>query len=283
MKQRVFIILSYAGILILAIMLIAGCGRRAVLVDLTAEERFRRGMNLYEDENYVRAIDEFRVVTRQFSGSEYADDAQYYIGMSYYNRGEFILAANAFETMVNTMSGSPYISEAQYKLAVSYYNLSPRFDLDQEYTYKAIDELQSFIDFFPTHELVPEAERKIRELHEKLARKQYNNARLYMRMRYYRAATRYFELVIERYHDTPFVELAYIGKTEALMERNIYDEAQETIQRFLRQYPNSDKRERARTLERRIAAALEDTEDGGNGEAAAGQTRDEISSDGERI
>ncbi len=283
MKQRVVLLFTMAGIFSLIILLIAGCGRREVTLDLTAEERFQRGMNQYQEENYVRAIDEFRIVTRQFSGSDYADDAQYYMAMSYFNRREYILAANEFETMVNTMSGSPLVADAQFKLALSYFNLSPRYDLDQGYTHKAIDELQTFVDFFPTHEMVPEAERKIRELNKKLARKQYENAKLYMRMRYYRAATRYFEVVIDRYHDTPYAELAYIGKAEALIERNIYDEAQETIQRFLRQFPNSDQRSRARTLERRIASELSGEEEDENNGPATGQTSSGGSSNGERL
>lgn len=261
MKQRVIFWSKLAGVFSLLVLMIAGCGRREVVLDLSAEERFERGMQNYEDERYTRAIDEFRIVTRQFSGSDYADDAQYYMGMSYFNRGEYILAANEFEILVNTMSASPLVADAQFKLSLSYYNLSPRFDLDQEYTRKAIDELQTFIDFFPTHELVPDAEEKIHELNEKLARKQYENGKLYMRMRYYRAATRYFEIVIERFHDTEYAERAYIGKVEALIERNLYEEANETVQRFLRQFPNSDERPRAQTLERRIVSALEDEDD----------------------
>lgn len=267
MKQRVAFTIQLIGISILLLSLMIGCGRRQVEVDLSAEDRFQRGMRFYQDGNYSRAIDEFRIVTRQFSGSDYADDAQFYMGMAYFQRGEYILAANEFDIMVNTMGGSPLIPEAQYYLALSYYNLSPRFDLDQEYTHRAIEEFQTFIDFFPTHERVPEAESKIRELTNKLARKEYENARLYMRMRYYRAATRYFQIVIDRYHDTPFIEHAYIGKVEALIERNMFDEANETVQRFLRQFPNSDLRPRAQLLERRIASALENQ---GDDEAANG-------------
>ncbi len=283
MKQRVVLFLKLTGILSLFIFFIAGCGRRDVTVDMSVEDRFQRGMRMYEEENYVRAIDEFRIVTRQFAGSDFADDAQYYMAMSYFQRGEYILAANEFETLVNTMSASPLVAEAQYKLALSYYHLSPRYDLDQEYTFKAIDELQAFIDFFPTHELVPDAERKIHELNEKLARKQYENAKLYMRIRYYRAAIRYFEVVIERFHDTQYAELSYIGKVEALMERNMYNEANETLQGFLRQFPNSDQRSRARTLERRIISALsdEDAESEHNNGPAAGNTGNNEQSDGD--
>jgi len=281
MTQRVVFLLQMAGIFSLLLLLIAGCGRRDVTLDLTAAERFERGKAFYDDGNYSRAVDEFRVITRQFSGSEFADDAQYYMGMSYFNRSEYILAANEFEILVNTMSGSPLVSDAQYKLAMSYYHLSPRYDLDQEFTYKAIDEFQTFVDFYPTDEMVPNAEEKIGELNKKLARKQYENAKLYMRMRYYRAATRYFEIVTRQYHDTEYAELAYIGKAEAFIAREQYEEANETLQQFLQRFPESEQRSRARTLEQRITSELtpadEDASDENNGQDSTRTTTSDIS------
>jgi outer membrane protein assembly factor BamD len=241
---------------LLLLLLIAGCSRRQVTLQLSVEERYQRGMRLFEEGNYGRAIDEFRIVTMQFGGTEFADDAQFYLAESYFNRYEFILSASEYQMLVNTMTGSPWVPMAQYKLALSYYNLSPEFYLDQDYSLKAIDEMQTFIDFFPTHELVPDAEGKIRELTEKLARKEYENARLYMKLAYYRAATRYFDIVMERFHDTPYAEQAHIGKVEALIERERYEEADEVVRQFLRQYPNSSYRARAETLQRRIAAVL---------------------------
>ena len=276
MKQRFVLTVATAILLSLIISMLTGCSRQQVVLDLSAEERFQRGMRFYEENSFTRAIDEFRILTRQFSGSEFADDAQYHMAMSYFNLGEFILAANEFETLVNTMSASPLLPDAQFKLALSYFNLSPRHDLDQQYTFNAIDELQTFIDFFPTHERVPEAEQKIRELNEKLAKKQYENARTYMRMRYYRAATRYFELVMERYHDTQYAEHAYIGKVEALIEREQFEEARQTLQRFLQQFPNSNQRDRVRTLERRIASSLSGQENNDDNEAAAGRSEGDI-------
>lgn len=283
MKQRVVLKVTTTILVSLMILMLTGCSRQQVVLDLSAEERFQRGMRFYEENNFTRAIDEFRILTRQFSGSEFADDAQYHMAMSYFNLGEFILAANEFETLVNTMSASPLLPDAQFKLALSFFNLSPRYDLDQEYTFNAIDELQTFIDFFPTHERVPEAERKIHELNEKLAKKQYENARTYMRMRYYRAATRYFELVMERYHDTQYAEHAYIGKVEALIEREQFEEARETLQRFLQQFPDSNQRDQARILERRIASSSSEKVNNDDDESAAGRSDGDILSNQDEV
>jgi outer membrane protein assembly factor BamD len=256
MKHRFEVYFTSFIIIVITVLFTAGCSKRGAELNLTAEERFQLGMGHYENEKYMRAIDEFMLVTRQHSGSDYADDAQFYKGMSYFHREEFILAANEFEILISTMGGSQYIPDAQYYLALSYYELSPRYDLDQQYTVKAIDELQTFLDYFPIHEKAPGADDMIRELNEKLARKEYENARLYTKMRYLRAATRYFEIVAERYHDSRYAELAYLGKAEVLIERRMYDEANEVLQRFLDTYPDSAHRGRVLALERRISDEL---------------------------
>ncbi|WP_243664856.1 outer membrane protein assembly factor BamD [Rhodothermus marinus] len=56
---------------------------------------------------------------------------------------------------------------------------------------------QLFIDRYPNHELVDDATQKIRELRAKLARKQYEAARLYERRELYEAAAVTYEAVFD--------------------------------------------------------------------------------------
>src|SRR5205823_10031396 len=104
------------------------------------------------------------------------------------------------------------------KIAMCYYRLSPNSWLDQTYTTKAIDAFQNFIDYNPTHQLVHDAEEKIKELNSRLAKKLYEGGLLYMKLEYYASAMKYFDAVIEKYHDTPYAEPAHLGKVRALVE-----------------------------------------------------------------
>lgn len=60
-----------------------------------------------------------------------------------------------------------------------YYKLSPKAELDQADSQSAIDELSLFVNLFPESPNVPEAERMISEMEDKLAYKAYLNAKLY--------------------------------------------------------------------------------------------------------
>lgn len=211
-------------------------------------------MDLFKDEDYLEAFDAFRAVTLQYQGSGFADDAQFYMGECQFRREEYILAAFEYETLVRTMPTSEFVPEAEYQVAMCYYRRSPEYFLDQEYTVKAIDAFQAFLEYHPTDPRVPEAESRINELNTKLALKEFESGNIYMKMQYYRAATVSFDFVLEKYHDTPYAEPALLRKGESLFARRKYRDAKAVAGRFLEKYPSS-------TLLSRARALLEDSEE----------------------
>lgn len=227
----------------------ASCGSSEIAQNLTAEERFEAGKQKFDDEDYLEAIQDFQAVTTQYPGSAVADDAQYYLGEARFLRGEYLLAAHEYELLKKSMPASPFLAVSSYKIGLCYYNLSPKSPLDQEYTKKAIEEFQSFIEYFPTHELVPDAEAKIQELNNKLARKDYDTAILYMKMENYKSATLYFDSVLEKFHDSEYAEAAHVGKIQALVARKRFDEAKVEVEKFISQYPNSKYKDEIQRLE----------------------------------
>ena len=60
------------------------------------------------------------------------------------------------------MPASPLVPLAQYKIGLCYYRLSPQSSLDQVYTSRAIEEFQTFIEYYPKDEHVADAEAKIK-------------------------------------------------------------------------------------------------------------------------
>lgn len=246
------IILLLVGITVV----FGGCSSKEVTSTLSAEERFQQAKALFDNGDYLEAANEFTIVTLQYPGSLVAGDAQFYLAECRYKRGEYLLASYEYQTLRRNMPASPRVPEAMYKLGLSYYNLSPKSRLDQQYTKKAIEELQAFIDYYPTSEFVSDASAKIQELTNRLAKKDYETARLYATMEYTKASLVYYDDVIEKYHDTDYAPLAYMEKTELLMSRKKFREAKTEITKFLAKYPNSVLRSRANTLNEQIDAEL---------------------------
>ncbi len=238
-----------------------GCGSSEAVKEVSVEERFKAAMEQFNDRDYLDAINEFKAISLQYPGSAYADDAQYYLGECHFKRGEYLLAAYEYGDMKRSYPASSLVPDAQFKLGLSYYELSPPARLDQRYTIKAKDELQAFVEYYPSHEMASDAEAKIQELTDKLAEKAYNSAKLYQRMERYRAALHYLDEIIERYHDTNFAPLSYLTKAEIEISRKRFRSAKETVSRFISLFPNSVLRAQADRLLEEAESGLQNGED----------------------
>lgn len=233
----------------LILLLLYGCASSVDTANMQAKDRLKYAMELYNDESYDVAIIEFEAILLQYPGSEVIDDAQYYLAMCRFNRSEFLLAGYEFSKLISNIAASEYVAEAQFMLAECYYRLSPHYSLDQKYTRKAIEEFQAFIDFFPTNEKVQECERKINELNNKLAEKEYSAANIYRKMEYYAAAILAYANVMELYHDTEFAPRAAYNKILLLIERNQKVEARKEIINFLSRYPEDENADELKSLQ----------------------------------
>jgi len=240
------------AVALLLMSLLSACSSSNVQLNLSADERFALGMKKFENGDYLEAISDFETVRLQFPGSGVADKAQFYLGESRFKQEEYLLAAEEYQALKRNMPSSPLVPDAQYKTALSYYSLAPKSPLDQAYTLRAIDEFQTFVEYYGKSELVADAEAKIKELNTRLAKKLFDSAQLYMKMEYYKSAVIYFSSVVEKYHDTQFAEPALLGKAKALVARKKYDEAKVEVDKFLERYPNSLQRLDAETLKREI-------------------------------
>ncbi len=226
--------------LILLALFVFACSSTQDTTNMAPDERLAYAIKLYEQEDYEEAIKEFDAIILQYPGSSIIDDAQYYLAKTRFQRKEYILAAYNFSKLIKGMPSSEFVPDAQFMLADCYYELSPDYTLDQKYSKKAIEEFQVFIDFFPLNEKVSIAEAKIKELNDKLARKDFDTARIYEKLDYYTAALKYYDNVMEVYHDTKYAPLALYNKINLLISRNRESEALSESKKFLEKYPDNE-------------------------------------------
>ncbi|MFN1833868.1 outer membrane protein assembly factor BamD [Balneola sp. MJW-20] len=247
------------GILFAFTILLSACNKnKFIRPGDTAEVAYNKAMKLFEDEDYVDAADAFDTVTRVARGSEYAENAQYYLAESYYRSEQFLLAASEFDRFVSYYPQSTQRQEVEYKAALCFFNISPRYRLDQTETRQAIERFQLYINRYPNSEYVPDAADKIDRLREKLARKDFEAGEFYYRTNRYEAATIYYTLTIDQYPETVWAERALIRQINAFIdyadnsveERQVerYSKAIETYEKFIQLFPTSEYRAEAELL-----------------------------------
>jgi outer membrane protein assembly factor BamD len=218
---------------------------------MTPRDRFEYAKTLFKEGSYEKAIENLRIISYE-RGTSYADSVQLLLADCYFNREQFILAASEYKDLLKFHTNSPLVPEARYKSALSYAHISPKTALDQNYTMKAIVELQTFTEYYPTHPLVREAEQMIISLRNKLALKDFETAQLYEKMSKLKAALVYYNGILENYHDSDYADLSHFKIINIHVALKKYQNARVEIEKFLTKYPNSVEREEVIKIKEKI-------------------------------
>jgi outer membrane protein assembly factor BamD len=220
---------------------------------ISVEEQFNKGMQEYNEGDWVEAQRIFEAIRVQSPTSPFAAQAMFLAAMSRYKQETYSSAAVDFRMFRRTYPSHELAPRAQYMIGESYYGLSPKAELDQTYTQYAINEYQAYIRMYssliPT--LTDSADARIKELRDKLAMKHLLAAELYIKLDDRKAALLFFDRVLADYYDTrPAIE-AQLRIAEIQADRKKMKEASEALAKFEDRYleqATQEQRNRARNL-----------------------------------
>jgi len=232
------------------------------------EDKFKAAKDYYAKKEYVKAqllFDELYAVMRN---TDKGEDVLYYLAYSNYNMGDYILAGYQFAVFYRTYPLSTRAEECLYMSAYCHYQISPPYSLDQYDTYLAIERFQYFVQMFPNSERVKECNKLIDVLHEKLDKKQFEIAKMYLNIGEYKAAIASFEQLL---HDAPatkfreesmflLIKAKYflaLNSIEAKKEQRI-NEAQTQFNVFVKEFPESEYMNDANSYQDKINKLRED-------------------------
>ncbi len=212
--------------------------------------KYDAALDYYKREKYQKTEVLLEEILPIIRGTKEAELGNFYFAYAYYHQGQYILSAHQFGEFVRTYGRSEYVMEAEYMRAISLYLQSPEYNLDQTSTYEAIDALQTYIEKYPASEQVVTSDSLISELQVKLETKAYNNAKLYYKIRRYKAAMVVFDNFHKDFPDSEFnEEISYIG-IETMYDyakASIPDKQEERFQQcidryqsFIEKYPSSE-------------------------------------------
>lgn len=154
---------------------------------------------------------------------------------NYYDKN-YRLAGNQFKNFAVSFPQDSRKEEAAYMSALCYYNGSMDYNLDQSSTELAINELQDFINNYPSSERSKNINTMIDELSYKLEFKAYENARQYFKMGDYKSTSVAFENVLEDFPSTKLRPKIYDYMMRArylLAQNSVYDLKEERIESAL--------------------------------------------------
>ncbi|MBN2174922.1 MAG: outer membrane protein assembly factor BamD [Bacteroidales bacterium] len=211
--------------------------------------KYEKANDYYEHEDYYKALNLFDQVMPFYRGTDQAEEIAYKYAYAYYNQKDYILASFYFNRFTKTFPRSEKAEECMFLAAYCKYLDSPIYKLDQTNTREAINDLQLFINTYPHSERVEQSNNLIDELREKLQKKDFEIAKLYLKMDQYEAAVTSFENLLADYPDTKFKEDAlfytikayyyYASKSVRSKRKERYQEAADVYNTFVSLYPES--------------------------------------------
>ena len=212
-------------------------------------EKYKQAEIYFNNGEYRKANRLLEQIIPKYRGKPQAQRIIFFFAESYFQTKSYLLAAYQYENFVKSYPKSDRIQEASFKAAKSYYFQSPKFSLDQEDTFTAIEKLQIFINLYLNSEYAEEANQMIAELQEKLEKKEFEIAKQYYTIRDYRAAIKSNEIFIASFPGTKFREEALYTKFIASFEIAInsidskkterLEELQQQYNVILRYYPET--------------------------------------------
>jgi outer membrane protein assembly factor BamD len=244
--------LSIALLLALIAGLSACVSKNQIRPGDSLEVAFEKAMRMYNNKKYVDATRGFETVLSIGRGSSIAQDSQWYLADSYFQSRDFVMAAAEYQRYHGNYPRSDRRSEAEFMEGLCYVKLSPRHNLDQSDTYKAIEIIQLYLARYPNSERSREAVKLIDELREKLARKQHSAGLLYLRLQSYEAAAIYFGLTIDQFPETKWAEISLAKQAESYLlladksvdskKKERYELVLTSVEKYVQLFPNGKNR-----------------------------------------
>ena len=150
--------------------------------------KYQVGKQYFAKKKYTQAITLFENVVPFYRNTPQDDSITYLIAKSHYLGGDVLYAEHFFNELKRNFPRSKFIEEADYLLAMCNYDISPRADLDQEYSLKAMRLFSLFLDKYPSSPLREDCEKKHAQLYDKIMLKSFQSAKLYYNVGQYKAA-----------------------------------------------------------------------------------------------
>src|ERR1035437_8067851 len=144
-----------------------------------AELKYNKAVEYFDKGDFMRASTLFDAIATYYKGTDRSETVLNYMARSYMGQKDYFSASEYYRTYVKTYPKGKYVIESKYMIGYCYYLDSPDARLDQSATNKAVAAFQEFIDVYPESDKVPQANKLLDELTNKLAYKAYMNARLY--------------------------------------------------------------------------------------------------------
>lgn len=203
-----------------------------VLKSKDKEYKLKMAEQYYVQKSYYKAQTIYEDILPLYKGDSRYEDMFYKYTYCIYDQGFYMNASDLFKTFNENFPNSNRLEEMEYMRAYAFYKLSPKVELDQTNTYKAMSLMQAFINTHPQSTRVKDATDIINLCHEKLEQKEYLSAKLYYDLGYYKAAAIAYTNLLSNYPDSKKGDQYEINTIDAYYKYALNSYSNKQMERF---------------------------------------------------
>ena len=209
---------------------VASCSEYNKLLKSTDYElRFEHAKAYFEQGKYARTYNLLKDVVTLYKGTDKAEESLYLLARSAYMQKDYTASGAYFEAYYRNYPRGEYAELSRYYTGIGYSKASPEPKLDQSDTYKAIDELKNFIDYYPQSDKVEEVRALILELQEKLVEKELLTVKLYYNLGNYRGNNYQAAIITANNAVMDYPYTKYKEEFAVMILRSRYQEASQSV------------------------------------------------------
>lgn len=173
-------------IILLLLLSLTACGEyQKILKSKNPDYKYDMALQYFNDKEYVKAQTLLDDVAAYFKGTERSQDVTIYLARSYMGQKDYSSAADYYQAYIRNYPKGKYAAEAAFQTGHCYYLDAPDPRLDQDFTNRAIEAFDIFMEAYPQNPYVQQALKEQNELYDRLAYKELLNAQLYYKLGMY--------------------------------------------------------------------------------------------------
>ena len=225
------------------------------------QKRYNEAEELYKAKKYGRSIEKLEGILSTCAGSGYMEQAQFLLAESHFNLEQWIEERGEYGSFIVNFPGSPFAETAEYRKAVSSFNMDYKIDRDESNTTTAMKDFERYLANHPSTPLRDSVNYYYNLLVDRVAEKEFQTGRLYLRMEKPQAAVIYFKEFLETYPNAKRRQETLFLISDAYTDLDQFESARQYLAIAKEESSdNADVQKRVKKAEEKIAKAEESYE-----------------------
>lgn len=217
--------------------------------NLSKEQIFQRGEDFYGRRKWTRARTWYQNVYENYPSDPLGRRSLLRIADTYFMQGDpvnLVEAQYKYRDFINRYPGSDKADYAMLQIAMVSYKQMDKPERDQQKTREAVEKFNDMLRAYPHSPLRPEAETRLQDVLDHLARHEHVIARYYMKRGSYDAAVKRLNYLIDNYHGYREKDAVFFDLAQSLERLGRNGEAKLYYDRVVTEFPRSRMADRAR-------------------------------------